>query len=35
VSFFRLRGGKIVEHWGLQDGLALMIQLGVFAPPGA
>ncbi len=34
VSFFRLRGGKIVEHWGLQDGLALMIQLGAFTPPG-
>ncbi len=34
VSFFRLRAGKIVEHWGLQDGLTLMIQLGIFTPPG-
>ena len=35
VSFFRLKAGKIVEHWGLQDGLTLMVQLGVFTPPGS
>jgi steroid delta-isomerase-like uncharacterized protein len=34
VSFFRVRGGKIVEHWGLQDQFTLMIQLGLFTPPG-
>ena len=34
VSFFLLKDGKIVEHWGLQDGLTLMIQLGIFTPPG-
>jgi predicted ester cyclase len=33
VSIFRLEGGKIVEHWAVQDGLALMIQLGLFRPP--
>jgi steroid delta-isomerase-like uncharacterized protein len=35
ISLFRLEGGKIVEHWAVQDGLALMIQLGLFKPPGA
>ena len=35
ISIFRLQGGKIVEHWAVQDGLALMIQLGLFKPPGA
>jgi steroid delta-isomerase-like uncharacterized protein len=35
ISIFRLADGKIVEHWAVQDGLALMIQLGVFKPPGA
>jgi predicted ester cyclase len=30
-----LKDGKIVEHWAVQDGLALMIQQGVFSPPGA
>jgi steroid delta-isomerase-like uncharacterized protein len=35
VSFFRVRGGKIVEHWGIQDQFTLMIQLGLFTPPGS
>jgi predicted ester cyclase len=34
ISLFRLAGGKIVEHWAVQDGLALMTQLGIFRPPG-
>jgi len=34
ISIFRLEKGKIVEHWAVQDGLALMIQLGIFTPPG-
>lgn len=28
---FRVRGGKIVEHWAVRDDLALMKQLGVIA----
>ena len=32
-SLYRLRDGKVVEHWGLNDGLALLMQLGAF--PGA
>jgi len=35
ISIFRLKDGKIVEHWAVQDGLALMVQLGLFKPPGA
>jgi steroid delta-isomerase-like uncharacterized protein len=35
ISIFRLKDGKIVEHWAVQDSLALMIQLGLFTPPGA
>ena len=27
VSFYRIKGGKIVEHWGLNDAAALMQQL--------
>jgi steroid delta-isomerase-like uncharacterized protein len=34
VSIFRIENGKIVEHWAVQDGLALMVQLGLFKPPG-
>ena len=35
ISIFRLKDGKIVEHWAVQDGLALMVQIGLFHPPGA
>lgn len=34
ISIFRLADGKIVEHWAVQDGLSLMVQLGLFRPPG-
>ncbi len=33
ISIFRLAGGKIVEHWGQEDELGLMRQLGAI-PPG-
>ena len=29
---YRLEDGKIAEHWGLQDDLSLLLQLGVIAP---
>src|SRR5436190_1437556 len=33
VSIYRLRDGKIVGHWGLNDALTLMMQLGAIQPP--
>ena len=36
ISLYRVAGGKVVEHWGLSDGLKLMMQLGAIpAPAGA
>jgi predicted ester cyclase len=35
ISIYRVAGGKAVEHWGLNDGMGLMMQLGAMAPPGA
>jgi steroid delta-isomerase-like uncharacterized protein len=35
LGFFRVRDGKIVEHWGVPDLLGLLTQLGAIAPPGA
>jgi predicted ester cyclase len=31
---FRLRNGRIVEHWAVRDDLRAMIQSGVVTPPG-
>jgi predicted ester cyclase len=33
VSFYRIEDGKIVEHWGLNDGAALMQQVGAVPTP--
>lgn len=33
ISLYRVAGGRVVEHWGLNDGLGLMMQLGAMAPP--
>lgn len=30
----RFADGKIVEHWGVPDQLGLLLQLGLFTPPG-
>jgi steroid delta-isomerase-like uncharacterized protein len=35
VGFFRVKDGKIVEHWGIPDLLGLLIQIGVIPPPPA
>ncbi|MFL5800996.1 MAG: ester cyclase [Roseiflexaceae bacterium] len=33
ISVFRIANGQIVEHWGENDGIGVMIQLGVLPPP--
>ena len=35
VGFFRIKDGKIIEHWGIPDLLGLLIQIGVIPPPQA
>lgn len=30
----RFADGKVVEHWGVPDQLGLLLQLGLFTPPG-
>ena len=30
ISVYRVENGKAVEHWGLNDGVALFMQLGAF-----
>ena len=35
VHIARIVGGKIVEHWDVQDQLGMLQQLGFLPPPGA
>jgi predicted ester cyclase len=35
ISLYRVANGKVVEHWGLSDGLGLMMQLGAFPAPAS
>ena len=32
-SVYRLKDGKVVEHWGLNDAFALAMQLGAIPAP--
>jgi predicted ester cyclase len=34
MSIYRIANGKIVEHWGENDTMGLMMQLGLMAQPG-
>jgi steroid delta-isomerase-like uncharacterized protein len=34
MYFVRIKEGKIVEHWGEEDGLSLLTQLGAMPGPG-
>ena len=34
ISIYTLLDGRVVSHFGLNDAMALMEQLGVMAPPG-
>ena len=31
--WFRVKGGKLVEHWATRDDLSAMVQLGIVQPP--
>ena len=33
-SVYRFEDGKVVEHWGMNDGLMLLMQLGAIPTPG-
>jgi predicted ester cyclase len=35
VHWFRLSGGKVVEHWAVRDDLGQLQQLGLLPEPGA
>jgi predicted ester cyclase len=35
IDIVRVKGGKMVEHWGNQDDLGLMRQIGAIPPPGS
>lgn len=32
-SLYRLRDGRVVAHWGINDGLKAMMQVGSLTPP--
>jgi steroid delta-isomerase-like uncharacterized protein len=32
LDIFRLRDGKLVEHWGVFDTLGMLIQIGLYRP---
>lgn len=32
--WFRVEGGKLVEHWATREDLPTMLQLGIIQPPG-
>lgn len=34
-DLFRVEAGKIVEHWGVTDNMAMMTQLGAIPKPGS
>jgi predicted ester cyclase len=33
--WFRVRDGRLVEHWAVRDDLTTMLQLGIVQEPGA
>ena len=35
ISVYRIANGKIVEHWGVEDAIGIMQQLGLMPGPGA
>jgi steroid delta-isomerase-like uncharacterized protein len=35
ADYFRIEGGQVKEHWGVMDGGAMLMQMGVVQMPGA
>ena len=33
AHFFRIRDGRLCEHWGIRDELDMLYQVGALAPP--
>jgi predicted ester cyclase len=33
ISIYRVKDGKVVEHWGVNDALSLLAQTGGWSPP--
>jgi hypothetical protein len=33
-GIYRLRDGKVIQHWGMNDSARLMMQLGALPAPG-
>ena len=34
IHILRIANGQAVEHWGVEDSLGMMQQLGIVEPPG-
>jgi len=32
-GLYRLENGKVVEHWGVNDGISILAQVGAWTPP--
>ncbi len=35
MDFLRFENGKVAEHWGVQDLMHMMLQLGLYTGPGS
>lgn len=33
ISIYRVKDGKVAEHWALIDGMGILVQSGAWAPP--
>jgi predicted ester cyclase len=34
ADYFRIRGGKVAEHWGVMDSGTMLVQMGIVKLPG-
>lgn len=35
ISIYEVKGGKVANHWAVNDGITLLTQLGAMKPPGS